>query len=134
MIHLDTSVLIDALTGARRSAPMVRTAIARGERTLLSALVLYEWRRGPRIPPELDAQEALWPADQAVAFDAAAALRAAALYRRMKRPRGRELDLAIAACALVHGASLWTLNRGDFKDIPELVLFDPVPADTQSDE
>jgi len=125
MIHLDTSILIDALTGARRSAPALRVAISRGERIVLSSLVLYEWRRGPRIGPELEAQDALMPADVAVPFDAVAAARAAALYASMKRPRGREIDLAIAACALVHDAALWTLNLDDFSDVPGLALYDP---------
>ncbi len=50
MILLDTSVLIDGLSGPRRSAPALRAAIEDGERILLSALVLYEWLRGPRLP------------------------------------------------------------------------------------
>ena len=30
-------------------------------------------------------------------------------------------------------AALWTLNRDDFKDIPDLTLYDPdAPDDTQS--
>ena len=37
-------------------------------------------------------------------------------------PRGREADLAIAACALAHGAHLWVLNRNDFQDIRDLRL------------
>lgn len=131
MIHLDTSILVDALTGARRSAKALRAVIGRGERTVLSTLVLYEWRRGPRIRAELDAQEGLWPADAAVPFDSTAAIRAAALYAAMKRPRGRELDLAIAACAIVHGASLWTLNRRDFADVPGLDLYDPGAVDAR---
>ena len=49
MIVLDTSVLVDALTGPRRSAPALRRAIESGERLLLSSLVLYEWLRGPRL-------------------------------------------------------------------------------------
>ena len=48
MILLDTSVLIDALTGGRRSAPALRRTIESGERVALTTLVLYEWHRGPR--------------------------------------------------------------------------------------
>jgi predicted nucleic acid-binding protein len=128
MIHLDTSVLVDALTGPRRSAGALRAAIERGERIVVSTLVLYEWRRGPRLRAEIQAQEALWPSAEAVSFDAAAALNAAALYRKVARPRGREIDLAIAACALAQDAALWTLNPGDFSDIPGLSFYDPDAA------
>jgi predicted nucleic acid-binding protein len=34
--------------------------------------------------------------------------------------------LAIAACAIEHGARLWTLNPKDFRDIAGLVLYDAV--------
>jgi predicted nucleic acid-binding protein len=47
---------------------------------------------------------------------------AARLYRTLASARGRELDLAVAACALEDGAALWTLNTRDFKDIPNLKL------------
>ena len=67
-------------------------------------------------------QEELFPRDQAVAFGAAEAAAAARIYTSMKRARGREADIAIAACALVHGGALWTLNPGDFQDIPDLRL------------
>jgi predicted nucleic acid-binding protein len=125
VIHLDTSLLIDALTGPKRSAPALRAAIGGGERMAVSTIVLFEWLRGPRIRAELDAQDALLPRETAIPFDAAAARRAADLYASLRRPRGREIDLAIAACALVHHASLWTLNRGDFGDIPGLTLYEP---------
>ena len=120
MTHLDTCVLVDALTGPRRSAPALRALIERGERVSFSSLVLYEWRRGPRHPEELRAQEALFPSDQAAPFDAACAALAARLYRQVRRPRGREIDLAIAACAMAHDATFWTLNTRDFSDIPGL--------------
>src|SRR3954453_7772851 len=122
MIHLDTSALIDALTGTRRSAPALRAAIEAGERVQMSTIVLYEWLRGPRRAAELDDQEALFPRDGAIAFDSGAAAIAARLYARLPRARGREIDLAIAACAIAHGASLWTLNPSDFGDIPDLRL------------
>jgi hypothetical protein len=48
---------------------------------------------------------------------------AAALSRRVKRPRQQQADLAIAACAIEHGAALWTLNAGDFDDIPDLTVY-----------
>jgi predicted nucleic acid-binding protein len=123
VIVLDTSVLIDALTGPRRSAPTLRRAIEQGERVLLPSLVLYEWLRGPRRPQELAAQEALFPASAAVPFGPAEAARAAQLYVQLPRPRGREIDLAIAACALILDARLWTLNPRDFRDLPGLELY-----------
>lgn len=123
MIHLDTSVLVDALTGPGRSANALRRAIEQGERILLSTLVLYEWLRGPRREEELAAQEALFPREAAVAFGTEEAALAATLYRAVRRPRGREVDLAVAACAITQGAQFWTLNPGDFRDIPDLALF-----------
>lgn len=126
MILLDTSVLIDALTGGRRSAPALRRAIESGDRIALPTLVLYEWQRGPRRPEELAAQEALWPADTAIAFGPDEAATAAQLYRSIRAPRGREIDLAIAACAICWDAALWTLNIKDFRDVPGLELFGPL--------
>ena len=120
MIFLDTSVLIDGLSGQRNSAPALRSAIERGERILLPTLVLYEWLRGPRMPEELVAQEALFPSARAVAFGPEEAAQAARLYEKVPRARGREVDLAIAACAILWDADLWTLNVDDFADIPEL--------------
>jgi predicted nucleic acid-binding protein len=118
MIHLDTCVLMDALTGPRRSAQALRALIERGERCSCSTLVLYEWRRGPRLAEELRIQEALLPGDDAAMFGPAEASLAATLYRRVRRARGREVDLAIAACAIAHDAAFCTLNAGDFSDIP----------------
>jgi predicted nucleic acid-binding protein len=123
MILLDTTVLVDALTGPKRSAGALRTAIAQGERIVLATLVLYEWLRGPRREEELRAQEALFPRAAAVPFGAAEARRAAELYRTVRGARGREIDLAIAACALCHEARLWTLSVDDFRDVPGLHLY-----------
>ena len=121
-VHLDTSALIDALTGPRRSLDVLIGLAEAGHRTSLSAVVLYEWLRGPRARPELAAQEELFPREAAVPFGPAQAEVAAQLYRSVKGARGRELDLAVAACALADGAALWTLNKRDFQDIPNLKL------------
>ena len=122
MIQLDTSVLIDCLTAKRRSEPQLTRFIAENNRVQISAIVLFEWRRGPRTPEEIDDQEAIFPADQILPFGPIEAMTAADLYRQVRRPRGREIDLAIAACALTQKATLWTLNPQDFKDIPGLTL------------
>ena len=88
MIVLDTSVLVDALSGPRRSGPALRRTIAMGERLLLPSLVLYEWLRGPRRSEEVAAQEALFPAATALAFGPAEAARAAQLYVALPAPAG----------------------------------------------
>ena len=125
MILLDTSALVDALTGLRRSGAALVEAARRGERLAFSTLVLYEWLRGPRREAELADQEALIPAASALPFGTTEALIAARLYRALAQTRDRELDLGIAAVAIAHGASLWTLNTDDFDDIPGLRLYDP---------
>jgi predicted nucleic acid-binding protein len=122
MIHVDTSVVIAALTGHRILAPALRERVRDGVRLTVCTLVLYEWWRGPRTEEELEDQDVLFPARLAVPFDVRESAVAARLYGEVKRPRGRELDLAIAACAIVHGASFWTLNPRDFDDIPDLTL------------
>jgi predicted nucleic acid-binding protein len=122
VIVLDTSVLIDSLTGPRRLAGALRNQIERGERILLPSLVLYEWLRGPRLPQELAAQEALFPADSAIPFGFAEAALSAKLYKSARRPRGREIDLAIAAYAIGRQAELWTINTSDLADLPGLRL------------
>ena len=125
MIHLDTSVLIDALTGPKRSAGALRELLESPEPVAISSIVLFEWLRGPRLEEEARAQEALFPSEDSAPFGLLEARIASQLYRKIKRPRGREADLAVAACALANAASLWTLNRNDFKDIPALSLWSP---------
>lgn len=125
MTIVDTSALIDSLTGPRRSASLLRGLIAEGERLMVPTLVLYEWWRGPRIAGELETQETLFPREQSLPFGVEEAEVAADLFQRVPRPRGRELDMAIASHAIVRGAHLWTLNVEDFADLPGLLLIQP---------
>jgi predicted nucleic acid-binding protein len=68
---------------------------------------------------------ALFPRVQATPFGPAEAEVAAVLYRSVSRPRGRDIDLSVAAIALTQGARLWTLNPHDVRDIPGLSLYAP---------
>ena len=121
-IHLDTSALVGALAGTREASDRLRGFVVERHRVQLSAIVLHEWLRGPRTVNELRVQEELFPGAQAVPFGTEAAAQAAALYAKLPRARGRDLDIAIAACALVQDAALWTLNPKDFSDVPGLKL------------
>jgi predicted nucleic acid-binding protein len=125
LILLDTSVLVGSFTGQQVSAPKLTQLIEHGERLLIPTLVIYEWLRGPRIAEELELQDRLFPAEATIDFGVQEAAVAAKLYRQVRKARDREIDIAIAACAITHEAALWTLNRDDFKDIPGLDLANP---------
>ena len=123
LIHLDTSVLVDAFTGDRRSLPRLRAATAKGDVIGFSTIVLYEWLHGPRADGETQAVDVFFEMDLVPAFGKREAELAADLYGRVRGARQRQADLAIAACAIEAGAALWTLNRADFADLPGLTLF-----------
>lgn len=122
MILLDTSVMIASFSGSRRMLGEMREYLLKGERFGLPVLCLYEWLRGPRHPDEIYIQEQLFPAQHALPFGPEAAEISAQIYRALPRARNREMDIAIAACALQHQAQLWTLNIRDYTDIPNLRL------------
>ena len=90
-VHVDASALVDALTGPRRSLDVLIGIAGEGHRLSLSAIVLYEWLRGPRTRAELAVQEDLFPRARAVPFGAEQAAIAARLYGVVKRPRGAKL-------------------------------------------
>ena len=123
MIHLDTSALVAALAGTRNLGQGLRTTMETGERIQVCTLVLYEWLRGPRTAEEIAAQQALFPREAAIVFGPAEAVLAAELYRSLRRQRTRATNFAVAACALIQEASLWTLTPEDFEDIPGLTLY-----------
>ena len=120
IVHLDTSILIEALD---IEPDLFRRPSERGDKLVISTLVLYEWLRRPRSAEQIELLEAVFPPERMVAFDEKVAHLAAQIYRQVKRARAREVDIAIAACAIEHGAAMWTLNRKDFEDIPDLSLY-----------
>jgi predicted nucleic acid-binding protein len=125
LIHVDTSVLVDAFTGARRSLASLESATIKGDVVTFCSIVLYEWLRGPRTEDEVETVRLFFETDRLATFGERNARTAAALYRQVKRARQRQADLAIAACAIEQGATLWTLNAGDFDDVPGLTLLRP---------
>jgi predicted nucleic acid-binding protein len=128
MIIIDTSVLVDSFTGPRRSLRLLGDLLDRGERVIMTSIVLYEWLRGPRVRQELVDQEDIFRSESVVAFDMTDAARAADIHKRVRSPRGREIDLAIAAMALNREATIWTFNLSDFADIPDLRLIRTHPV------
>ncbi|HEY7392676.1 MAG TPA: hypothetical protein VH640_29415, partial [Bryobacteraceae bacterium] len=70
---------------------------AEGTQLVMPVLVLYEWRRGPRTPADLNVQRRLIPDETCLPFTVTEASIAADLYRRLSGARGREMDIAIAA-------------------------------------
>jgi predicted nucleic acid-binding protein len=122
---LDTSVLVAGFGRSSSVTTELRATLAEGEVVRIPSLVLYEWLRGPRSGEEIAAQRGLFPGSLSLAFGAQEASIAATLYSALPRARSREMDIAIAACAIVREAELWTLNPADFRDIPGLKLFSP---------
>jgi predicted nucleic acid-binding protein len=68
LIFLDTSVLVEAITGRLETARALHRVIEQGERLAVSTLVLFEWLRGPRSAEQIELQQALLPLDRAVPF------------------------------------------------------------------
>ena len=64
LIHLDTSVLVDAFTGPKRSLARLRVATAKGDVVNISSIVLYEWLRSLRTEDERKAVDAFFELDQ----------------------------------------------------------------------
>jgi hypothetical protein len=58
----------DAFTGARRSLPRLRAVTAKGHVVSFSAIVLYEWLRGPRTDAEREAVDAFFEVDLMAVF------------------------------------------------------------------
>lgn len=64
----------------------------------------------------------MFPSAHAIAFGLEESPQATIIYRSVRPQGDREIDIAIAACAIVGGAALWTLNVRDFADIPGIRL------------
>jgi len=67
----------------------------------------------------------LFPSRLAAGVGPEEAALAEQLYAAVRNPRRREINLAVAACPILHEAALWSLNPRDFRDIPGLRVYSP---------
>jgi len=120
-VHLDSSFLIVSLTSRAELGKLQR--LAESARPIqMSSVAWYEFARGPRTPSQLAVARTFLLNDGIVPFDEMLAEAAATLFRSLGSPRRRSADIAIAVTAVAVGATLATLNPGDFQDIPGLAL------------
>lgn len=115
--------MVEAFAPTGSAVRRLRALAGAGDHATFSSIALFEWLRGPRTTGELHLRSVMFPDDVIVPFGPAEAARAAGIYRGLTRARSREADIAIAACAIEYDAQLWTLNAGDFRDIPGLTLY-----------
>jgi tRNA(fMet)-specific endonuclease VapC len=121
---LDTNVAIHLRDG---NSAITEKVAALDDAVLMSIVTRVELEGGVYRDPEhskirrtrLDAILAALPA---IAFDDAAAEAYGAIVASAGYSRRKLLDRMIAAQALVHRASLVTMNAGDYADIPDLAL------------
>lgn len=121
---LDTNVAIHLRDG---EPVIVSKVLALGSAVLMSIVTRVELEGGVhRDPPNAAIKRArlnaMLAAIPTIAFDDAAATAYGTIVANAGYSRRKLLDRMIAAQAIVHRASLVTMNADDFTDIPNLSL------------
>ncbi len=123
MILVDTNVFVDILqeTPAGQKAVETIEAADPEEKFAYSVITWFELCAYPR---QRESVRELLQGFKAVPLTLSVAESAAGIYLRHLSGNRRHIpDALIAASALALDASLWTLNRSDFRRIPRLKLF-----------
>ncbi len=121
-VHLDTDVLVHALSVAGPERRRV-LELAESEAELqMSAIAWYEFRRGPRTPEQLAVARSFFFDDGILPFSEELASIASEVFRGLGSPRKRGADIAIGVTAASMNAVLLTRNTRDFAGIPTLTL------------
>ncbi len=121
---LDTDVAIHLRDGD----PAVTAKVAALDDAVLMSIVTRVeleggvYREPAHAPVRRARLDAIFAAVPTLAFDDEAADAYCAIVASAGYSRRKLLDRMIAAQALVHRASLVTMNAGDYADIPELAL------------
>ncbi|MHB2020054.1 MAG: type II toxin-antitoxin system VapC family toxin [Candidatus Xenobia bacterium] len=122
LFHLDTDFLVYAFAvrGPERRRFL---ALSESDAELqISALVWYEYTRGPRTVELLSAVRSYFSESGIIPMSEDIALNAGELFRRLGSPRKRAADIAIGATAVISKATLITRNRRDFAGIADLQI------------
>ena len=129
--HVDTDFFVYALSAPGPERKRLGTLSESDAEIQVSAVVWYEFSRGPRTPEQLAVARSFLGEDGVLAFSEGLAAQAADVFRHLGSPRRRAADVAIGVTAAVHGAVLLTRNARDFAGIPDLRL-EPVPRQKRS--
>lgn len=120
IIHLDTDVLIYSIS-IRGPERRRLESLLRSEAIIeASAIVWYEFSRGPRTPEQLAVARDIFEPQGIIPFSEQLAEAAADQFRRLGSPRKRAADIAIGVVARSRGATLLTRNGRDFAGIEGL--------------
>ena len=121
MIHLDTNYLIRGLVAGTPEATQLTQWCKECKPMATSSLVWCEFVTGPITREEI---ELAWHiiGKNVLPFTYEDSLLAAKIFNHLGRPRGKRIDIMIAATALTHEASLATSNTKDFQPIAPLGL------------
>lgn len=113
MIHLDTSFLIHAMIPASPADRRLRTWLDGGDDLAISSVAWAEFLCGP--VGDIEVESVLSIVGDVVPFTSVDCEATARLFNLGGRRRGSLADCMIAAVAVRVGASLATVNPGDFK-------------------
>ncbi len=113
-VHLDTNLLIDYISGDSDLPAKLADWVRQGNGLACSAITWSEFLNGGSSKD--DASRVLIALENHVVdFSGHMAEKASLLYLGTGRRRGSHSDCMIAACAIISGAPLSTLNLQDFE-------------------
>jgi predicted nucleic acid-binding protein len=113
MIHLDTSFLIHAMIPASAADRRLRSWLRGGDDLAISSVTWAEFLCGPIGDIEIESVMSIF--GDVVAYTSVDSETTARLFNLGGRRRGSLADCMIASVAVRAGASLATVNPGDFK-------------------
>lgn len=129
-LHLDTNLLIDAVTAGSPHIAVLRRWLVEGVELSVSAIAWSEFCNGPHSREQKDAVHAMI-GGRVLDFTQKEAEAASVLFHRTGRKRGSHADCMIAAAAMCRGHAVATRNIADFERfVPFGLNLERVPTAT----